>query len=515
MTNLSDTKRVEEAPIQMLPCWCREETRWLTVKAHMDHGEFGCKERAKYVYCQNCWACGPARGTYAKAVEAWNKMRSSLLQQPVTSERCDVSVTGQHRVDVPYCKDCGKEFPCVYPATGAPLSSAVEIAKEVQRRCPNGEQAFGAARVVSALETEQDRATTNAVEGAERDGYKAPPYTSAHRVRYILSHEVHPDIVVLWFLALKSHWFDDPNNMFFGMREHAKAYLYKWIETGEPADDNTTLEIAVKQKFSEWLASSWTATPPVPTAAEKCPICGDPAPAGACCGGYACKKPPTVAPATDTNDEVARLRAELERLSESEQFWKIATLAHFCCGHDGTGSRKIARYCAGCGAPMKWRTSEQRKTYDELRAELEAAQRRSYAHMCCDGHHEIGFNDPEDKYGERCPCCSEIDRLVDGVRDELIRLGVPDERIDGAGCDSGDPLDFMQAEIMQAFSYIEDQNVENEAKARTTVISEVVDKCKAIANRYDVESLPERAHAVRFAATTLQALAVEKEGEDE
>jgi len=50
----------------------------------------------------------------------------------------------------------------------------------------------------------------------------------------------------------------------------------------------------------------------------------------------------------------------------------------------------------------------------------------------------------------------EIRRFQDGVRDHLISLGVPDSRIDGAGCDSGDPLDFTKAEITQAFSYFED-----------------------------------------------------------
>lgn len=42
----------------------------------------------------------------------------SLLQQPASSEHCDVSVTGKHRVDY-YCKDCGQQFPpCGFPVTG-------------------------------------------------------------------------------------------------------------------------------------------------------------------------------------------------------------------------------------------------------------------------------------------------------------------------------------------------------------------------------------------------------------
>lgn len=48
-------------------------------------------------------------------------VRADLLQQPASSERCDVSVDGKHRIDA-YCKDCGQQFSskCVYPATGTP-----------------------------------------------------------------------------------------------------------------------------------------------------------------------------------------------------------------------------------------------------------------------------------------------------------------------------------------------------------------------------------------------------------
>lgn len=109
------------------------------------------------------------------------------------------------------------------------------------------------------------RATSSPVSPSPTPEQKAH-YETAHEARYTMSHAVHPDIVVLWFLAMKSHWFDDPKNMFFGMREQAKAYLYKWVETGELADDNTTLEIATAMKFREWLASSWTAVPSQPSA---------------------------------------------------------------------------------------------------------------------------------------------------------------------------------------------------------------------------------------------------------
>jgi hypothetical protein len=77
---------------ELLPRWCRTEARGLSVKTHMDHGDFGCKGRGRYVYCSNCWTCGPTYNTDAEALEGWNKMRSSILQQPVTSEQCGNSM---------------------------------------------------------------------------------------------------------------------------------------------------------------------------------------------------------------------------------------------------------------------------------------------------------------------------------------------------------------------------------------------------------------------------------------
>lgn len=99
---------------------------------------------------------------------------------------------------------------------------------------------------------------------------------------------------------------------------------------------------------------------------------------------------------------------------------------------------------------------------------------KQFTHTCSDGHHEIGFHDPDGEFSERCPLCKEIDRMVDGIRNHLIALGAPADRIDGAGCDSGDPLDFTTAEITQAFSYFEDQrpktgNLKNYAPTRRRI----------------------------------------------
>jgi hypothetical protein len=71
----------------------------------------------------------------------------------------------------------------------------------------------------------------------------------------------------------------------------------------------------------------------------------------------------------------------------------------------------------------------------------------------------------------------EIRRMQNGVRDHLILLGVPDSRIDGAGCDSGDPLDFTKAEISQAFNFFEDQHNEQIAAIR-----KALDACEAHAD---------------------------------
>ena len=51
----------------------------------------------------------------------------------------------------------------------------------------------------------------------------------------------------------------------------------------------------------------------------------------------------------------------------------------------------------------------------------------------------------------------ELRRWQDAIRDKMISIGVPDSKIDGAGCDSGDPLDFTLAEVGQGVGYFLDQ----------------------------------------------------------
>lgn len=58
---------------ELKPCWCRSGTRALSVKVNMDHGDFACRERGRYVYCSNCWTHGPTFNTDAEAKDGWNR----------------------------------------------------------------------------------------------------------------------------------------------------------------------------------------------------------------------------------------------------------------------------------------------------------------------------------------------------------------------------------------------------------------------------------------------------------
>jgi hypothetical protein len=52
----------------------------------------------------------------------------------------------------------------------------------------------------------------------------------------------------------------------------------------------------------------------------------------------------------------------------------------------------------------------------------------------------------------------ELRRWQDAIRDKVIEAsGAPDHVIDGAGCDSGDPLDLTLTEIGLGFNFIDDQ----------------------------------------------------------
>lgn len=57
--------------------------------------------------------CSEASGALqfiGREIEALETHGDADLAQLPDAQRCDVSVTGKHRIDTPYCKDCGKEF---------------------------------------------------------------------------------------------------------------------------------------------------------------------------------------------------------------------------------------------------------------------------------------------------------------------------------------------------------------------------------------------------------------------
>lgn len=66
----------------------------------------------------------------------------------------------------------------------------------------------------------------------------------------------------------------------------------------------------------------------------------------------------------------------------------------------------------------------------------------------------------------------EIRRWQDAIRDKLIDVGAPDWKIDGAGCDSGDPLDFTLAEVGQGVGYFIDQLEELRAATTPPAVTE-------------------------------------------
>lgn len=67
-----------EQAVTLEPCWCRSKTDSLSVRANMDHGDFACRERGRYVFCSNCWTHGPTYNTEAEAIKGWNRSRASV-----------------------------------------------------------------------------------------------------------------------------------------------------------------------------------------------------------------------------------------------------------------------------------------------------------------------------------------------------------------------------------------------------------------------------------------------------
>lgn len=67
------------------------------------------------------------------------------------------------------------------------------------------------------------------------------------------------------------------------------------------------------------------------------------------------------------------------------------------------------------------------------------------------------FNSVALNEGGICQSC-EQGRWQNEIRNKIIELAkCPDSVIDGAGCDSGDPLDFTLTEITQGFNFVSEQ----------------------------------------------------------
>jgi hypothetical protein len=79
----------QKPPPELLPCWCRDENEWLRVEQRINHGDFACKPHGFYVYCPNCWTCGPTCSIDRDAREGWNKSR---VRAPLATKAIDAAI---------------------------------------------------------------------------------------------------------------------------------------------------------------------------------------------------------------------------------------------------------------------------------------------------------------------------------------------------------------------------------------------------------------------------------------
>lgn len=154
----------------------------------------------------------------------------------------------------------------------AAFHRGVDAAKDAIRSevgtSTNGEARFYAAVFITAIARKCGSDQKRVVDADKDTGHSKiviPKYKmleTAPKGYYSLGR-VHPETVVRWFLDLVHYWFDGSlgDNIFTGMRDDAAQYLTHWIETGELAPDQTTLEIHTRIKFEEWLKSCWTVNP--------------------------------------------------------------------------------------------------------------------------------------------------------------------------------------------------------------------------------------------------------------
>jgi hypothetical protein len=81
---------------------------------------------------------------------------------------------------------------------------------------------------------------------------KSEPYLKREAERFHCP-ELHAEIVVLLFWHAHDHWFDEPENAFFGRKEHCHAYIAKWLDDGALPKPQSDGEYYLAMKFEEWL----------------------------------------------------------------------------------------------------------------------------------------------------------------------------------------------------------------------------------------------------------------------
>lgn len=468
--------------------------------------------------------------------------RRALLQQPVTSERCGECGHGGfvnergvcQKVRIKALNDDGFDLicgcKCVYPATGAPIRDYergyIEGHKAGARLATRAMLAdVSRAEVVEAITDMQEgrdshqrwldhlsnparedcqgwiekydrvirllalvplgNATTSAVEGDRKTLHYWTPDGRGGCVHCDLNVLAHPETPKHNMIALAAY-----------QQEYERLLNWRdlWIRLSNTkrfqlASQNERIEAKAARAnrlIGQLIADYDAATPPVPRAAEKCPICGDPAPAGACCGGYACKKPPTAAPATDTNDEVIAKAAQKIAQRHRDVFPNqlsvdeiVAILSRYT-NDEVSRLNQLLKTCDERRTLLGARNAEARQEIDRLRAELEAAQER-------------------------------LSPLPQGVQigiDSIVRHIARPIR----GC----ATDGQYSDVVDRATDALVATSKTLAEARTTVINEAV----RIANEFSIcRDHDQPTHCVQCdlrhkQIAALQALAVKKEGED-
>jgi hypothetical protein len=100
--------------------------------------------------------CASLRAAWAR-IEKLDVVGSHTTLPSPAAQQCEVSVTGRHRIDLPFCKDCGQEFPLPSPAAAAEeIVANYEVHKDrchSNERYPSPPCDCGAAEEIAAIIT--------------------------------------------------------------------------------------------------------------------------------------------------------------------------------------------------------------------------------------------------------------------------------------------------------------------------------------------------------------------------